>query len=349
MTSNLSKEYFGTLENGKSVNIFTLENENGMITRISEFGATICSMKVPDRDGNLGEVVLGFDTLEEYLKPHPYIGSQIGRVANRLSKAQIIIDKNIFQLSNNEGKNQLYGGHKGFQSVHWDGKIKDLGSGPYLEMKYLSIDGEEGYPGNLDCTLEFRLKASNQLDIIFNCMSDKNTAVNLTRHEYWNLRDGGQSKATDHLLKINANSFTPFSDDKCLTGEIINLDNSNLDFREQLAISNYSQAQQQIEYDHNFIIDKGNSEYGFVACLKEESTGRKLEVYSSQPCLQFYNGGSLDGSFTRNGVKFMKHYGVCLEPQAFPDSFSNAHFPKIVLKKGDRYHQRTSYSFSTFS
>lgn len=349
MSVKISKEHFGTIDRGRKVYLYTITNNQGMEVKISEFGATITSIKTPDRSGKIGEVVLGYDTLRPYLSKHPYIGSQIGRVASRIKDAKFQLGDMSYQLSKNEGSNQLHGGLKGFSWVLWEGKlIDDEVEG--IELKYISPDGEEGFPGTLETRISFILSSDeNSLDIIFNCVADKLTPVNLTRHEYFNLNIENNISALNHELYIRSKTITEIRDDMCSTGRVKNIINSAFDFNKSVEIQSQikqliSESSDKNSFDINYIVDDAGTNLP-VAGLYDQITGRKLDIFSDQPCLQFFSGAGLSNLKDRNGKMLRDGDAVCLEPQGFPD-FTNNSFPRSFLNDKKTYVKRIRYNFS---
>lgn len=347
---NVSKTGFGQLSDGSAVELFSLTNKNGMVVKITNYGGIITSILVPDKQGNLIDVVLGFDNLEDYTKEHPYFGAIIGRYGNRIRKGKFALDGREFTLVVNNGPNHLHGGLQGFDKVLWTAETKPDKAA--LSLFYISKDMEEGYPGNLEVTVEYALNNDNELSIAYKATTDKRTIVNLTNHTYFNLRGAGNGSILDHELMINASDFTPVDDTLIPTGEIRPVKNTPFDFGALKAIgSRINQETEQLKfgggYDHNFVLNKKDQPLELAAKVFEPDSGRKMEVYTTEPGLQFYSGNFLDGTLKgKNGSIYKFRYGFCLETQHFPDSPNQGHFPSVVLNPGETYASATTYRFS---
>jgi aldose 1-epimerase len=339
---------FGKTPAGVPVHVYTLRNANGMEARILDYGGTIVSLTAPDRSGHYADVVLGFDSLEGYLKPNnPYFGAMIGRYGNRIAHGKFELDGVTYKLATNDGPNTLHGGKVGFDKVVW--KVTKSGA-TQLELSYLSHDGEEGYPGNLQVTALYTLTPDNTLRLDYTAVTDKATPVNLTQHSYFNLRGHGDILA--HVLQIPASRFTPVDSTLIPTGELRPVAGTPFDFRQPTPIgARINASDEQLTngkgYDHNWALDKPPGQLGVVARVSEPETGRVLEVSSTEPGLQFYSGNFLDGSNKGKGaVAYARRSGLALEPQHFPDSPNHANFPSVILKPGDTYRHTISYKFS---
>ncbi len=318
------------------VSFYTLTNSHGVAVSITNYGGTVTSIKVPDRNGEFGDVVLGYDTIDEYMRNPRYLGALIGRHANRIARGKFSLNGVEYQLAQNNGANHLHGGNKGFDKQVWSATE---GSNA-LHLEYFSKDGEENYPGNLTVNVEYSLNDENELRIEYQATGDKDTIVNLTNHSYFNL--AGTGDILGHELMLNADAFTPVSEDLIPTGEIRPVENTRMDFRTARPIGSGG-------YDHNFVLR--NWEHGSirsVARLREPLSGRVMEVLTTEPGLQFYSGNFFDGSVTGKGGMVLKQYaGLCLEAQHFPDAPNHPNFPTTVLRAGERYHQTTIYRFTT--
>jgi aldose 1-epimerase len=350
----VSKEPFGTKE-GIQVDLYTLRNASGLEAKITNYGGIVVSLKVPDRNGQLGDVVLGFDTLagylsNEYLKSNPYFGALIGRYGNRIGKARFKIADREYTLAANNGPNHLHGGIKGFDKVMWEAKSLP-GEEPALELRYGSKDGEEGYPGNLTVTAVCTLTNDNALKLEFTATTDKETVVNLTHHSYFNL--AGKGDILNHEVMINADEFTPVDSTLIPTGELRPVQGTPFDFRTPTTIgARINQDDEQLKfgkgYDHNWVINKPMGQLGLMARVVEPGTGRVLEVLSTEPGLQFYTGNFLDGTLKgKGGWVYQFRNGFCMEPQHYPDSPNKPNFPSVVLKPGQVYKNTIIYRFST--
>ena len=336
---NITKKHFGTTRDGVEIYLFTLRNQSGVEVSITNFGGAITSLKVPDRKGNFGDVVLGYETLEEYERNPRYLGALIGRHANRIAAGQFSLHGIDYQLEQNNGANHLHGGFNGFDKRVWNASEEDG-----LRLTYLSKDDEAGYPGNLTATVTYSLSTDNELRIEYHATTDRDTLVNLTNHAYFNLK--GEGTILDHELTLNADSFTPVAEDLIPTGEIKSVDGTPMDFRHGKQIG--SEINQIGGYDHNFVLNDYDGSLRSVCRLYEETSGRVLEVSTTQPGIQFYSGNFLDGTLVgKNGVAYQKYAALCLEPQHFPDAPHHANFPSTVLRAGDEYQQTTVFRFST--
>lgn len=326
---------------GKPVQLFTLTN-NGTQIKITNYGGTITSWVVPNKNGGRGNIVLGFDSLSGYLAKPPYFGATIGRYGNRIADAKFTLDGQTYQLAANNGKNTLHGGNKGFDKVVWDAAPATDGT-PSLTLSYLSKDLEEGYPGNLKTTVKFTLTGDNELQIEYNAETDKATPVNLTNHSYFNLSGDPTNTILNHVLWIDANKYTPVDTTLIPTGELKSVKGTPFDFTTPHQIGERI-AQVPGGYDHNYVLNKNGSDMQLVAWAQDSATGRKLEVYTTEPGLQFYSGNFLDGTIhNRDGKPIPKYGALCLETQHFPNSPNQASFPSTILKPGEKYHTVTKY------
>ncbi len=346
----MSRQPFGQTKDGVAVDIFTLRNSKGAEARISNYGGLVVSLKVPDRDGHLGDVVLGYDTLAAYIKDSPYFGAMIGRYGNRIAKGKFTLDGKDYTLAVNNGPNALHGGKKGFDKVVWTPKVIATSDGAALELSYVSKDGEEGYPGTLTVTAVYTLTEDNALKLEYTATTDKDTVVNLTQHSYFNL--AGKGEILNHEVEMPASKFTPVDSTLIPIGELRPVEGTPFDFRKATAIgARIKQDDEQLKfgngYDHNFVLDKPMGELGLCARVYEPATGRVLEVLSTEPGLQFYSGNFLDGSNKgKGGVAYQFRNGFCMEPQHYPDSPNQPNFPSVVLKPGQTYKNTIVFKFS---
>jgi len=346
----ISEQPFGQTKDGKAVTLYTLRNGNGAEARICNYGGLLISLKVPDRNGQMGDVVLGYDNLDGYLKETPYFGALIGRYGNRVAKGKFTLDGHEYSLATNNGPNALHGGLKGFDKVMWDAKPVAGPDGPSLELRYLSKDGEEGYPGNLSVEAVYTLTPDNALKLEYTATTDKDTVVNLTHHSYFNL--AGKGDILNHQVMINADKFTPVDSTLIPTGELRPVQGTPFDFRQATAIgARINQDDEQLKfgggYDHNWVINKPPGKFGRMARVYDPESGRVMEVLSAEPGLQFYSGNFLDGTITGKGGRVYQHRAAfCMEPQHFPDSPNQPNFPSVVLKPGQIYHNTIVYKFS---
>ena len=349
----ITKVDFGKTPDGKAVEIYTLRNAKGAEAKIMTYGGIVQSLKVPDRNGKLEDVVLGYDDLAGYIKETPYFGALIGRYGNRIGGAKFSLEGKTYTLAGNNHGNSLHGGKKGFDKVVWQVAEAEVEEhGPELELTYLSPDGEEGFPGNLKVTAEYSLTDDNELKVEFTAKTDKPTVVNLTHHSYFNLRGQGNGDILGHVVQINADQTTPVDKGLIPTGAFADVTGTPFDFRKPTAIGariNDPDAVLQYGpgYDHNWVISKPVGKFGRQARVVEPASGRVMEVWSDEPGLQFYAGNFLDGSIKgKGGVAYQIHTGFCMEPQHYPDSPNKPQFPSVMLKPGQTYHNVIVYKFS---
>ncbi len=348
---DIQRQPFGNLPDGSQVELFTLTNSHGLKARIMNYGATVISLDVPDRNGQRGDIVLGHDSLEGYLSPaqNPYFGSIVGRYGNRIARGRFILDGVEYQLATNIGPNHLHGGLKGFDKVLWTSEPVQEEGAVGVKLRYLSPDGEEGYPGNLTVTVIYWLTDEDELKIAYEAESDKPTPVNLTHHSYFNLAGQGQGDVLGHELMLNADYFTPVDEELIPTGEIRPVAGTPWDFTKPKPIGAEIAAVPG-GYDHNFVLRGETGTLKLAARVHEPSTGRVMEIYTTEPGVQFYSGNFLDGTITGKGGKvYQKHFGFCLETQHFPDSPNHPHFPSTILRPGQKYTSLTIHKFSISS
>ena len=330
--------------------IYTLTNAHGVEARITAWGGTVVSLKTPDRTGAMGDVVLGFDGLDGYLNPaEPFFGALIGRYGNRIGHAKFSLNGKEYHLAVNNGDNTLHGGNRGFDKVVWHGKETADGG---LELTYTSKDGEEGYPGNLKVTVVYHLTDANELKIDYTATTDKDTVVNLTNHSYFNLKGAGNGDILGHLMTLNASKFTPVDSGLIPTGELKAVAGTPFDFTKSTAIgarigNNDEQLKLGQGYDHNWVLDRKDAGLSLAAHVEEPTSGRVMEVLTTEPGIQFYTGNFLDGTLTGKGGKvYGRRTGFCLETQHYPDSPNKPSFPTTTLKPGQTYKTTTVYRFS---
>jgi len=337
----ISKKDWGEVD-GKKIYLYTLENNNGTTLTITNYGGAVTSFVTQDKNGNRSSIIIGFDSLQPYLQQPPYFGALIGRYGNRIGNATFKLDGTTYKLAANDGKNHLHGGLKGFDKVVWDATIPN-DSVPSLTLKYLSKDGEEGYPGNLNVTVQYTLNNDDGLEIEYNAETDKATPVNLTNHSYFNLTGDVSNTILNHTLMIDADNYTPVDTTLIPTGEIKPVKGTPFDFTTAKKIGQDIDAVKG-GYDHNWVLNKKDTSLQKVAELSDSISGRTLEVYTTQPGLQFYTGNFLDGKFINRGGKPLQvHTALCLETQHFPDSPNKPNFPPTILKPGEKYHAITIY------
>ena len=340
-------KYFGTAPDGAPVWLYTLMNKNGAEARIITYGGIIQALEVPDKNGKLGDVVLGYDSLDGYVTNSPYFGALIGRYGNRIARGHFTLDGVTYTIATNNCPNTLHGGVKGFDKVIWH---VDDSSAQSLSLSYLSHDGEEGYPGNLTVKAVYTLTDDNAIQLEYTATTDKDTVVNLTQHSYFNL--AGQGDILNHLVYLNADKFTPVDDTLITTGELRPVDGTPFDFRTPTAIgARIGQADDQLKfgrgYDHNWVVNHPMGELGLDARVTEPTTGRVMEVWSTEPGLQFYCGNFLDGTIHGKGGQVYPYRGaIAMEPQHYPDSPNHDNFPSVVLHPGETYHNTICYRFS---
>jgi aldose 1-epimerase len=343
---SITKTSFGTTA-GTEVYLYTLQNHLGLEVSITSYGGAITALKTPDRNGALEDIVLGFETVDEYVENPLYFGALIGRHANRIAKGKFSLDGVVYQLAQNNGENHLHGGFKGFDKRVWT--VIEENSSPALHLSYLSKDGEENYPGNLTAEVKYSL-SEHQLRIDYRATTDKDTIVNLTNHSYFNLK--GDGTILDQELTLNAGTFTPVTKDLIPIGEIRSVAATPMDFQKSRAIGSqihhpYDQLGFTGGYDHNFVLNDYDGSLRSAASLYEPTTGRVLEILTTEPGIQFYSGNFLDGSLVgKYGVVYERYAGLCLEPQHFPDAPNHPNFPSTVLRAGEEYLQRTVFRFS---
>jgi aldose 1-epimerase len=352
--SKMQKQTFGKTEDGQQVDIYTLTNKNGVELAITNYGGTVVSWKVPDRNGHIADVVLGYENVKDYENGKAYFGATVGRYANRIAHGKFTLNGSTYTLAKNDGENHLHGGIKGFSKRVWTAKDVSGSNGQALELTYLSKDGEEGYPGNLSVTVVFTLTEQNELKIDYSATTDKDTVLNLTNHSYFNLAGQGSGDILSHELTLNADRFTPVDATLIPTGELRKVKGTPFDFSQATAIgARINQDDEQLKfgkgYDHNWVLNKPKiGVLTLAAQLYEPKSGRLLEVRTTEPGVQFYSGNFLDGSaHGKEGKVYNYRTGMCLETQHFPDSPNHPDFPTTVLKPGQRFHSTTIYKFST--
>lgn len=345
--ASVKKENWGSVD-GKEVFLYTLTNANGIEAKITNYGGIVTSLTMPDKNGNKQSIVLGFDSLSGYLQDGvPYFGALIGRYGNRIAKGQFTLRDQKYTLTVNDGPNHLHGGKKGFDKVVWDVKPVEDSSNPGLMLEYLSKDGEEGYPGNLKVQVQYTLTDNNELQVEYTATTDKPTPVNLTQHSYFNLTGNHSNDVLGHTLMIRADKYTPVDKTLIPTGELKDVKGTPFDFTSPHKIGERI-AQVEGGYDHNWVLNKSTDSYPHVATLSDSASGRKVEVYTTEPGLQFYSGNFLDGKLIgSNGKPFNKHAGLCLETQHFPDSPNQPAFPGTILEPNAKYHTVTKYKLVT--
>jgi aldose 1-epimerase len=345
MKASITEKPFGSFET-KPVTEYTLTNANGMQVGIINYGGTVTKLIVPDKTGTMGDVITGFESLNGFRqKGNPYFGALIGRYGNRIANAKFTLDGKEYKLAANDHGNSLHGGIKGFDKAWWN--IEKLPGDSSLKLTYLSKDEEESYPGNLNTEVIYTLDADNSLKIEYTATTDKATPINLTNHCYFNLSAGKDSTILNHELMLNADKYTPVNDKLIPTGQIADVKGTPMDFTTAKKIGKEIDSVKG-GYDHNWVLNKKSSGLEKVATVYEPNSGRYMEVFTTEPGLQFYTGNFLNGSLTntKNGQKYIEHGALCLETQHFPDSPNEPAFPTTILKPGETYKQITVYKFS---
>lgn len=344
---------YGVTPDGQDISLYTLTNANGMQVRVTNYGAIVQSILTPDRNGALADVTLGFDTLDGYLGKHPYFGAVVGRYGNRIAKGKFTLDGKEYALAVNNGPNALHGGLKGFDRQVWTATpFEDAGT-TGLKLRLVSPDGNEGYPGTLTVTVTYLLTPDNALQMHYEAATDAPTVLNLTNHSYFNLDGAGNGDILDQLVMINADRFTPVDDTLIPTGELRPVAGTPFDFRAPKPLGRDIAADdEQIAfgggYDHNFVLNKeAPGALTLAARVHAPESGRVMEVYTTEPGLQFYSGNFLDGTDVgKNDVAYAHRFGFCMETQHFPDSPNQPAFPPVVLRPGEKYDTTTVYKFS---
>lgn len=345
-SAGITSAPFGKTADGTEVTLYTMTNAKGAVCKMMTYGATVTELEMPDRNGNLGDVILGFDKLDPYLGKIGYLGATIGRVGNRIAKGKFTLDGKTYSLATNDGPNHLHGGNTGFDKRIWQADPKATPEGPAIVFSYTSPDGEEGYPGTLKVQVTYTLTNRNELKIDYQATTDQATPINLTNHTYFNLAGGGT--VLHHELTLNADAYTPVDDTLIPTGEIAKVAGTPMDFRKAKPIGrDLNQLTNKPQgFDHNWVLRPGHG-VRWAAKVHDPATGRDMEVLTDQPGIQFYSGNFLDGTLTgRNGVVYHQHDALCLETQHFPDSANEPKFPNAILRPGETYRTTTIYRFS---
>jgi aldose 1-epimerase len=340
----IERSNFGSV-NGETIYLYNLVNRSGMHVRITNYGGIVTSILVPDKNGKFGDVVLGFDSLSGYLSGHPYFGAIIGRYGNRIAKGEFMLDGETYTLARNDGENHLHGGVFGFDKKVWQAEPIEKGNEVGVKLKYTSVDMEEGYPGNLEVTVIYTLTDDNELKINYNAITDKACPVNLTHHGYFNLT-AGRENVLGHQLKISAGKYVAVDKELIPTGELPEVTGTSMDF---LDFHTIGKRIKYINggYDHSYVLNKADDKLTLSVQVFEPVSKRFMEVYTTEPAIQFYTGNFLDGSLTgKGGITYNQHYGFCLEAQHFPDSPNRPSFPNTILRPGEEYSQLTVYKFS---
>ena len=350
--ATVTRAPFGTAPDGKAVELFTLTGSTGIEVRVMTYGGVIVSLRAPDRTGVLDDIVLGYDSLAGYVRNSPYFGAIVGRYGNRIAKGRFTLDGESYKLAANNGPNALHGGLRGFDKVVWGAEPITQGNVVGVKLTYTSADGEEGYPGTLQASVFYTL-SGNDLSVEYQATTDKATPVNLTQHTYFNLAGAGKSDILGHVLRINADHYTPVDSTLIPTGEIAPVAGTPFDFRTETAIgARIDRQDPQLKngggYDHNFVLNgTGGETPPLAAHVIDPVTGRVLHVFTTEPGVQFYTGNFLDGKIVgKGGRTYLRRYGFCLETQHFPDSPHHANFPSTILRPGAQYRSSTVFRFT---
>ena len=350
--AQVTKQSFGKTSDGQNVDLYTLRNTKGAEATIMNYGAIVVSLKVPDRNGKFDDVVLGFKDFDSYLKNDPYLGAIVGRYGNRIAKGRFTLNGVEYKLATNNGENHLHGGVKGFDKVVWTGREMKSNAGPVVVLTYLSKDGEEGYPGNLNVRVVYTLTNNNELKIEYSATTDKDTVTNLTHHSYFNLAGEGNGDILNHLVTINANRFVPTDAESIPTGKLKAVAGTPFDFLKATAIgARIDQDDEQLKfgsgYDHTWVINGRPATMRLAATAYEGNSGRVMQVWTTEPGVQFYTGNFLNGTLTGKSEKtYQRRWGFCFETQHYPDSPNQPSFPTTTLRKGQTFKSTTIYRFS---
>jgi len=346
-------EPFGKTKDGTPVELYTLENENGMVAKVMTRGATLVELHVPDKDGNTADVINGFDNVAGYEgEGNQYFGCTTGRVCNRIGGAEFELNGKTYKLEANDGENHLHGGgERSLDKVVWDAKVLNPKQGQAVRFSYTSPDGEEGYPGNLSIEVTYRLNDQNRLSIQYKATTDQDTPVNLTNHAYFNLAGHGSDTVLDHVLRLNADQYTPTDEGLIPTGEIADVEGTPLDFTKPTKIGKRIEELTNtpaLGYDHNFVLNdpREGRDLALAAMLRDPDSGRTLRIFTTEPGIQFYSGNFLNGQTGKDGKTYAHRSACCLETQHFPDAVHHENFPSIILKPGETFESTTVYAFS---
>ena len=350
---SIQESPFGQTPEGIGVKLYTLINCKGLKAQITNFGAILVSLEVPDRNGKIDDITLGYDNLAAYIRENPYFGAIVGRYGNRIAKGRFSLDGVTYQLKINDGENHLHGGVKGFDKVLWQAQPLEQNDVVGIKLTYVSKDGEEGYPGNLQCSVTYTLTDNDELKLSYEAQTDKATPVNLTHHSYFNLAGQGSRDILYHQLMLCAENFTPVDSSIIPTGQLQSVKDTPMDFTKPAAIGSrinddYEQLKFGKGYDHNWLLNKNGQNPALAARVYEPATGRVMEIYTTEPGIQFYSGNFLDGTIVgKQGRTYKQRYGFCLETQHYPDSPNKPEFPSTVLTPGKKYQTQTVHRFFT--
>jgi aldose 1-epimerase len=337
---NIKKEFYGKTKNGESVDLYEISSSKGISVSIITYGGIITSIKMPDKNGHIGEINLGFDSLDRYENDSRYFGAILGRFSNRIANGKFNLDGKKYSLALNDNKvSHLHGGVIGYDKIVWSVKEIKNKESVGIKLNYKSKDGEEGYPGNVDIEVDYILTENSELTIDYFATTDKSTPINLTNHAYWNLAGKGDVK--NHELELNADFYLPSNDHSIPTGEILMVKNTPMDFTKPKIIGSEIEKLKGSGYDHCYIVNKINDGLNFTARVYEPTSGRCLEIYTTKPAVQFYSGNYLNDLKGRENELYNKNYGFCLETEYYPDAVNHTHFPTCILKPGEEYKYKT--------
>lgn len=350
--TNVTSEPFGTIKNDEQATLYIMTNKSGCKVSVCDFGATIVSIKVPDRMGNFADIVLGYDDVESYKTRANYFGATVGRCCNRIGKAEFTLNGKTYKLAKNDGNNHLHGGLNGFESVNFETLIRKNDGGQYLSFHHLSPDGDQNYPGNLDVTVTFTLTDDNELIIHYTAVSDADTVCNLTNHSYFNLSGHDSGDILSQMVKIYADNFTPSDSESIPTGEIKSVENTPMDFRDFHKVgeridADFEQLRNAGGYDHNWVLNKGGERLHPCAEMYDEKSGRHITFLTTAPCTQFYTGNyvSPDQPKGKGGTAYPRRGGMCMETQYAPDAINKPNFTSTILKEGKTFDETTVIKF----
>lgn len=345
MKTKVVRRDWGRTEDGQPVELYTLTNRQGLVAKVSTFGATLTELWVPDRAGVLADIVLGFDELAGYRAGHPFFGSTVGRVAGRIANGRFTLDGKTYELAKNDGANSLHGGHKGFDKLLWRAELEAAHEAASVRFRYLSQEGEEGYPGQLSVRVDYTLTDDDELQLDYFAETDRPTPVNLTNHSYFNL--AGSGDVLGHELTLAADAFLPVASDLIPTGEICKVEGTAMDFRRPRRLGEALPSGNPGGYDHTFVLRDDCREGRPAARVREAGSGRIMELHTTEPGVQLYTGNYLDGSnIGKGGQVYAKHHGFCLETQHYPDSVNRPGFPSVILRPGQVFRSTTRLKFS---
>jgi aldose 1-epimerase len=344
---SVRRQDWGKTAAGTRVSLYTLTNSGGSVARITDYGALLTELHVPDRGGKLGNVVLGFNSLQPYLDGHPFFGATVGRYANRIRRGKFKLDGKTYTLATNNPPNHLHGGNRGWDKVVWKGRVVSAAAGPAVQFSHVSPDGDEGYPGTVRATVTYTLTNKNEVKVDYTATTNKATPVNMTHHSYFNLAGEGNGTILNHRLMIAADRYTPTDSTLIPTGKIAPVKGTSLDFTKPTRIGARINSFGTLGgYDHNYVIRGGGKGVVLAARVHDPSSGRVMEIWTDEPGLQFYTGNGLDGTLTGpRGVPYDKHFAFCLEAQHYPDSPNHPNFPSTILRPGQTYRQTTVHRF----